>query len=650
MNKKIWVGILTGCTCICFGLGVWTANIYKPEKKNMTIYAQAMTDLDNKDYSNAYYLFSKISYTSNLKPYAVYHQAHCANLLGDTKSELKQYQFLFKTYKKNSLSLRAKYLAAQALVDENPILAENYFSQIVKNYPDTDYAIASQYYLGMLKLNNYKDNSQMKITNAETADIEAKFRYYLSKAPKGRLALNVANAWLSLDKTLNPEDYLLLANVFYNFDNNETAKELLEKVQPDKRWVLEAKNSYALKDFERTKSVILNGLKNYSAKVDEDDLHDVADIYIRITDDADGLFQVSSVRGKDYIWTIKCEKAPQDYKIGCYRQLYMNYPKSMYGANALANIFFDRIKSKDFKGAEKLGKDYVNKFSDMPSAPMVMFWMGKVSRKNFDKVNAESYFKGVISRYPDNYYAYRAYLALKNSNATLLNAKLDFQPVKYPYEFKSTNNALAKLVELKDYEIIELVTEDDFVKSWIYYQKGDYSHSMLLARDAMEKISPRPPRDDLRWRLVYPINFFDLIKKYSLNNNPVLMLALMREESYFNSNATSSVGAKGLMQLMPATASGISEEKDFNLYNPETNIKLGNMYYSQIRSMLNGMDISAIAAYNGGIGSIARWKNNIVYGDTDEFVEQIPYSETKNYVKKVFRSYWNYLRIYSVAD
>ena len=58
------------------------------------------------------------------------------------------------------------------------------------------------------------------------------------------------------------------------------------------------------------------------------------------------------------------------------------------------------------------------------------------------------------------------------------------------------------------------------------------------------------------------------------------------------------------------------------------------------------MDLSAVAGYNGGIGSVQRWKNTLSYSDTDEFVEQIPYDETRNYVKKVFRSYWNYVRIY----
>ena len=126
----------------------------------------------------------------------------------------------------------------------------------------------------------------------------------------------------------------------------------------------------------------------------------------------------------------------------------------------------------------------------------------------------------------------------------------------------------------------------------------------------------------------------------------------MREESYFNPNATSAVGARGLMQLMPATASEIYGNKlqPEDLYKPLLNIQIGNSYYARLKNSLNGYDISAVAAYNGGIGSIKKWQTSIVYNDTDEFVEQIPYAETKNYVKKVFRSYWNYLRIYTLDE
>jgi soluble lytic murein transglycosylase len=105
------------------------------------------------------------------------------------------------------------------------------------------------------------------------------------------------------------------------------------------------------------------------------------------------------------------------------------------------------------------------------------------------------------------------------------------------------------------------------------------------------------------------------------------------------------------MQLMPTTAHDIGNKYGINfntsyLFNPELNIQLGNLYYSTLREAFGGKDISAISAYNGGIGSVSGWRINLNYTDTDEFVEQIPYEETKNYVKKVFRSYWNYVKIY----
>ena len=157
----------------------------------------------------------------------------------------------------------------------------------------------------------------------------------------------------------------------------------------------------------------------------------------------------------------------------------------------------------------------------------------------------------------------------------------------------------------------------------------------------MKNLKDKPSKSDLRWRLVYPQNYYIQIRNNSekYNNNPALIISIMREESHFNSEAQSGVGAIGLMQLMPETAHDIGNKNGISFYtnslfNPELNIKIGNLYYSTIRKMLDNKDVSAIAAYNGGIGSVTRWKNTLKYSDTDEFVEQIPYEETKTYVKK----------------
>ena len=656
MSKKL--KIITGSIIVgvCFVIGFLFAYVYQPVEKTMQIYSGALKDYANKDYQNSYYLFSRVSFLSNLKPYAIYHQALCAKELGDKKSEMKQYQLLFNNYPKNKISIRAKYSAAQMLVEDEPNQAKKYFEQIIKDFPNTDYAIASEYYLGLINLNKYRNSKIFPMSVKD--DIEMSFRHYLERAPKGRLAINAVENWLTLDKEITKDDYLLMANSYYLVGDYENTKNLLANTDLKESWALDVKNSYALNNYSRAKYLTQYGLQNYTQYTDEQSIRDVIDTYLSMSnskkEDIDFLYNLSTPKGKDYIWSLKCQAASSEYQEGCYRQLYLNFPNGLYAPNAMANLFFERIKARDYTNASKIGKDFLNKFEKDNNAPMVMFWLGKIAERENNYDEYMTYYKSTIANYPDTYYAYRAYLAMKHIKTSILNAYIKEQPVEYPYTNVSKNDVIFKLAELKDYDLMMEITDDDFIKSWIYYQKGDYSHSMLVARDAMEKIYPKPERSDLRWRLVYPIDFYEEIQNYAkaVGNDAPLMLALVREESYFNPEAKSSVGARGLMQLMPATAKEISAHygygltSDDDLYKPELNIKIGNSYYAQLRSMLNNLDISAIAAYNGGIGSIGRWQKNINYADTDEFVEQIPYSETKNYVKKVFRSYWNYLRIY----
>jgi soluble lytic murein transglycosylase len=102
------------------------------------------------------------------------------------------------------------------------------------------------------------------------------------------------------------------------------------------------------------------------------------------------------------------------------------------------------------------------------------------------------------------------------------------------------------------------------------------------------------------------------------------------------------------MQLMPQTYNEVIKAYNIpsNLDSQTSNILAGSYYYASLKKSLLNRDLYAISAYNGGIGSVSGWFTRINYNDTDEFVEQIPYPETKEYVKKVLRSYWMYGNIY----
>ena len=211
------------------------------ETKTNEIYKTALDDLKKGEYQNAYYLFSKISLTSNLKPIAIYHRAECAKMIGDNKSELRQYEILFNNYPKHKLSLKSRYLAAQKLIETKPEIAKRYFEYIIKNAQNTDYAIASEYFLGVLLKNKHKNDKI--ISSSVKEEITKSFRHYIKKAPSGKHALNAVKNWLEFSNNISGDDYLLMANTCFLFGENEKAKELLKKTDINDSWTIDTKVS-----------------------------------------------------------------------------------------------------------------------------------------------------------------------------------------------------------------------------------------------------------------------------------------------------------------------------------------------------------------------------------------------------------------------
>ena len=646
-----------GILLILLALGFGFAKLYQPESKTLKIYKNALTDYNNANYSNSYFLFSKVGYLSPLKPYALYRQAMSARALGDKASELNRYQILINLYPTSKLASESRYKAAQLLIDDNPDIAYKYFDKVLKSDLNEDYKIATQYYMARILASKIKYSKKISRRN-KVADIEKSFRAYLDHAPDGRLAVNVANNWMKFNPNMTSKDSVLVAKVYYLANMPQQASLALENASKDDAWAIKAVNSYCLKDYESANSLVEDGVSKYSNLVSRFDYKKAVDGYVdnTIKDKKDAviyLYSVAKDSHKDYLLSLKCGLIPQKDKYACYTSLYQNYPNGEFAQNSLYQMVMLSLKVRDFNNARGLAKEYLHKFGNTQEAAQVAFWLAKMEQQYFHNADFTKFYEDVINKYPDTYYAYRAFWLMQGIKSATINTDLEYKPVLYPYKYPSKKTVLHTLLSVNDYEMVEKYTQDDFIKSWIEYEKGNYPSSMIIARDAMDKLEVKPPKGDLRWRLVYPQNYYKQVKLFAdkYNNVDALMMAIVREESSFNPKAQSSVGAIGLMQLMPTTAHEVGKNTgiDFNtsyLFNPELNLRLGNIYYASLRSMLEDKDVSAIAAYNGGVGSVKKWRELLKYNDTDEFVEQIPYEETKNYVIKVFRSYWNYTRIY----
>lgn len=655
LQKKILLGLILLGLLSLAGLGI--QGVCKNREKANYVFAQAYEDFQNHDYQNSYYLFKKVSLFSDLKPVALFHQGESAQNIEDYKSAIKQYQLVFNNYPNHELSAISMYRVAQLLYKDQPRLASKHFKKIIEQYPDTDYALASEYYLGCLLLSKYSDG-ELIFPKSAKSDVEKAFRNYLSKAPSGRFSLQVVEKWSKLEVEHNVDDLMLMANTYFLFDENEKAKELLDKIDIKENWAFGVKNSYAMKDYSQVRFLLKSGLKKYAQYVDEKDLINALEIYLSLEKSRynaiEELLKNDFINGRDYLLSQKCSQIKLELREACYNELYLKYSKGNFAGDALSNIFFEKIRKNDYANAIKIGYDHLEKYPNINSSAKVLFWIGKIYEKNNDYTKYTQIYKDVIVKYPDSYYAYRAYIRLNHFDNSLISDIYQSKQVEFPYQY-SKNSVVAKLIEFEDYDVLqEYYQDDDFVKSWILYEKGDLTHSTLVARDAIDKLVKKPDKHDLRWRLVYPLVFEEDIKKYSdlAKNNTLLMTSLVREESYFNKNAQSSVGARGLMQLMPQTAKeitkayGISLKNIDKLFDEETNLKAGNYYYASLKRELNGNNIAAIASYNGGIGAYKNWQKKLNYEDIDEFIEQIPYLETQNYVKKIYRSYWNYLRLY----
>lgn len=172
-------------------------------------------------------------------------------------------------------------------------------------------------------------------------------------------------------------------------------------------------------------------------------------------------------------------------------------------------------------------------------------------------------------------------------------------------------------------------------------EAGEYRLAINLA-------SRLPYREN---SILYPLAHWAVIKEASARYmvDPFIVLSVMREESRFDPEARSAAGALGLMQLMPQTAHLIDREVNLDIrsleqiYDIKINITLGSYYINSLIKEFESLP-AAIAAYNAGEGIVRKWQGTGNYKSLDEFIEDIPYDETKNFAKRVITTYFEYLK------
>jgi len=152
---------------------------------------------------------------------------------------------------------------------------------------------------------------------------------------------------------------------------------------------------------------------------------------------------------------------------------------------------------------------------------------------------------------------------------------------------------------------------------------------------------------------IYPKEYSEYVEKYSeeYEIDPLLIYSIIKTESNFKEDAKSKSNAIGLMQVMLSTAKEMGDKLEIEeiteeqLYIPETNIRIGIKYFKILLEKYNNYNL-AIIAYNAGMGNVDNWLENGIIDGNGENIEDIPFPETKNYVKKILQNYKIYKEIY----
>lgn len=331
-----------------------------------------------------------------------------------------------------------------------------------------------------------------------------------------------------------------------------------------------------------------------------------------------------------------------------------------------------RLGRKD--DAKKLFEEQLAFYPNSTEASAALYWRGRMAESDDDQPLARAYYQKLSQNFRYYYYANLGRdrlvkLGLENIGDPAVLNKLP-APSALPQNWDApVDNVRARKAELLanaalyDFAEKELQAAANGSPAWLaasqaklYTDAGSYIRAIETLKRAVPGYFtadlgqlPRPI-----WENLFPLPFWEELKKDSLSNqlDPYLVASLVRQESEFNPAALSPANAMGLMQLLPHVGRNVAKEEKIRnfstneLFVPNTNILLGTRYFRHMVDHYHGQVEYALAAYDAGEDRVDDWRSSGDFKDVEEFVESIPFTETREYVQAIMRNAVLYKLLY----
>ncbi len=335
-------------------------------------------------------------------------------------------------------------------------------------------------------------------------------------------------------------------------------------------------------------------------------------------------------------------------------QTYKSPDADQLAFDTVFKTYLNEEITQAIQGFEK----FLTDFPKSAHKQRVEYWLAQSYVRKNDVEKSKDILVKLQTTSPLTYYGWLASLSTQKPLAAQFNADfplgvdsdLALTPADTVHLKRAENFLAEKSTRFAILELKEIKVKETFSSPFLFYlaSLNSLATNHLGVFQALGELIQRRHESvssSYCLRLIFPSAFSDSIQRYASEQglDPILMFSLIKQESAFNEEAHSSAGALGLMQLMPATANDTDPTTASpELLKSENNIRVGTLYFKKLLTRFNGNIALAVAGYNAGPNAVQRWlKENPKRGMT-EFIEMIPYRETREYVASIIRNYYWY--------
>jgi soluble lytic murein transglycosylase len=366
-----------------------------------------------------------------------------------------------------------------------------------------------------------------------------------------------------------------------------------------------------------------------------------------------------------------------DRAIDSYRELQQRFPNGGRASYAHWKATWLSLRQGRRADAVKGFEEQIELYPSSGEVPAALYWRARLAEEDGEPAKARAYYQKLSERFRNYYYgalAREQLRKLKSNSEPVEYALLDRVPpidasakvTADPIPTDDLRVQKARLLEnggLLDFSVRELrAAADESKGNWlapetarVYADAGRYNMAIEILKRAVPNYFavdlPSLPRP--YWEALFPKAYWIDLKKFSSSNalDPYLVAALIRQESEFNPGAVSRANAVGLMQLLPKVGKSVAKQeklKHFSttqLFAPGINLQLGTRYFRGMVDKFGSFEY-ALAAYNAGAERVQDWQGQGKFRDAQEFVESIPFTETREYVQAILRNANVYRQLY----